>query len=74
MSNEVYAFALKNTLNEIKNVCPDVSNTFIFQDGKILAKDDTTNEENINRTINAFNAIAERAETIGDLQTVSFHG
>jgi hypothetical protein len=74
MNNEVYAFALRNTLNEIKNAVPDVSNTFIFKDGKILAKDDTTNEENINRTIHAFNAITERAEAIGDLQTVTFQG
>ena len=59
MSNEVYAFALKNTLNEIKNVCPDVSNTFIFKDNKLVAKDETTTEENINQTINAFEAGAE---------------
>jgi predicted regulator of Ras-like GTPase activity (Roadblock/LC7/MglB family) len=75
MSNEVYAFALKNTLNEIKNVCPDVSNTFIFkEDGKILAKDENTDEETINRTVDAFNAITERANTIGGLESVTFHG
>ena len=45
MNNEVYTFALQNTLNEIKNVCPTVSNTFIFKEGKILANDKDTNKE-----------------------------
>ena len=74
MSNEVYAFALKNTLNEIKNVCPDVSNTFIFKDNKLIAKDETTTEENIKHTINAFEAITERADAIGGLEAVTFQG
>jgi len=74
MNNEVYAFALKNTLDEIQNACPDVSNTFIFKDGKILAKGEATNEETANSTINAFNAIAERADTLGSLETVTVQG
>jgi len=74
MSNEVYAFALKNTLNEIKNACPDVSNTFIFKDNKLIAKDETTTDENIKHTINAFEAITERADAIGGLEAVTFHG
>ncbi|MCW4047158.1 MAG: hypothetical protein NWE99_06310 [Candidatus Bathyarchaeota archaeon] len=73
MSNEVYAFALKNTLKEIKNVCPDVTNTFIFEENtKILAKDDETPEKTIHKTIEAFNDITERADTIGgDIETVT---
>jgi predicted regulator of Ras-like GTPase activity (Roadblock/LC7/MglB family) len=75
MSNEVYAFALKNTLNEIKNACPDVSNTFIFkEDGKILAKDENTNEKTITKTVDAFGAITERADAIGGLKSITFHG
>jgi predicted regulator of Ras-like GTPase activity (Roadblock/LC7/MglB family) len=75
MSNEVYAFALKNTLNEIKNACPDISNTFIFkEDGKIIAKDENTNEKTITKTVDAFNALTERANTIGGLESVTFHG
>ena len=75
MSNEVYAFALKNTLNEIKNACPDVSNTFVFkEDGKILAKDENTDEETIKSTVDAFDAITERANAIGGLESVTFHG
>jgi len=74
MSNEVYAFTLKNTLNEIKNVCPYISNTFIFKDGKILSKDENTDEETIKSTIDAFNVITERANAIGGLESVTFHG
>jgi len=74
MNNEVYSFALKNTLTEIQNVCPDVSNSFIFKDGKILAKDETTTEKTVNHTIDAFNAITERADTIGGLETVTIQG
>jgi predicted regulator of Ras-like GTPase activity (Roadblock/LC7/MglB family) len=66
MSNEVYAFALKNTLKEIKNACPDVTNTFIFEENaKVLAKDDETTDKAIHKSIEAFNAITERADTIG---------
>jgi len=73
MSNEVYALALKNTLKEIKNACPDVTNTFIFEENtKVLAKDDETPDKSIRKTIQAFNAITERADTVGGaIETVT---
>jgi archaellum component FlaD/FlaE len=74
MNNNVYAFALKSTLDEIQGICPDVSNTFIFKDGKILAKDETTNEKSVNSTIDAFDAIKERADAIGGLEAVTIQG
>jgi len=75
MNKQVYAFTLKNTLNEIKNVCPDVSHAFVFkEDGKILAKDENTDEETIKSTIDAFDAITERANAIGGLESITFHG
>jgi hypothetical protein len=74
MNNNVYAFALKSTLDEIQGACPDVSNTFIFKDGKILAKSETTDEKTVNRTINAFDSITERADTLGGLEAVTIQG
>jgi predicted regulator of Ras-like GTPase activity (Roadblock/LC7/MglB family) len=75
MNNEVYASALQNTLNEIKNVCSDISAAFIFtEDGKVLAKDENTKEETINKAVDAFNAITKRADAIGGLESVTFHG
>ena len=71
MSNKVYAFALKSTLNEIRDVCPDVTSNFIFKDGKILAKDKDTTEEAAAQTINAFDAITERADTLGDVEAIT---
>jgi predicted regulator of Ras-like GTPase activity (Roadblock/LC7/MglB family) len=75
MNKQVYAFALKNTLNEIKNICPDISHAFIFKkDGKIIAKDENTSKKNINNAVDAFDAITERADAIGGLESVTFHG
>ena len=74
MNNNVYAFALKSTLDEIQSACPDVSNTFIFKDGKILAKGETTDENTANLTINAFDSITERADSLGGLETVTIQG
>ena len=38
MSTEACNLALKNTINEIKNVCPDISNILVFREtGEILA-------------------------------------
>lgn len=74
MSNEVYAFALKNTLDGIKNACPDISSTFIFKDKELVAKDEDTNEKTINRTINAFNAITERADSLGNIEAITIQG
>jgi hypothetical protein len=74
MSNELYAFALKNTITEIKNACPEVSNTFIFRDdGTILAKDDETDAETATRAADALNALSKRAGTIGGFESATFH-
>jgi hypothetical protein len=74
MNNEVYSFALKSTLQEIQNICPDVSNTFIFKDGKIIAQDETTPEKTVNQTLDAFTAINEKADIIGGLNAVTIQG
>jgi hypothetical protein len=73
-NEEVYSFALKNTLQEIQNICPDVSNTFIFKDGKLVAHDETTPEKTVNQTIDAFTAITDKASILGDLNAVTIQG
>ena len=74
MSNELYAFALRNTLIEIKNTCPDVSNAFIFtHDGNLLATDEDTDEETATRAANALNAVSKRADAIGGLESATFY-
>jgi predicted regulator of Ras-like GTPase activity (Roadblock/LC7/MglB family) len=71
MSNEVYTFALESTLDEIQNACPDVTSNFVFKDGKIIAKNKKTTEENATQTITAFDAITERANALGDMDNIT---
>ena len=71
MSNEVYAFALKSTLDEIQKACPGVTSSFIFKDGNLIAKGHNTQEEDVIQTINAFDAITERADTIGGVENIT---
>jgi len=75
MDNEIYAFALKNTLNEIQNICPDITNAFIFgEDGEIIAVDEKTQEKTTVRIIDAFDNIIEKAEAIGGLEKITVEG
>jgi hypothetical protein len=71
MENEVYEFALKNTLQEIQKACPEVTNNFIFKDGKIVAKNKNTEQETATQTIEAFDAITERSDPIGYLENIT---
>jgi predicted regulator of Ras-like GTPase activity (Roadblock/LC7/MglB family) len=75
MDDEVYSFALKNTLNEILNVCPDVTNAFMFkEDGEIVAGDENTPEKTMVRVVDAFDGILERAEAIGGVEGITIEG
>jgi len=71
MSNEVYAFALISTMDEIQKACPDVTRNFVFKDGKIVAQSKNTTEEDATQTITAFDAITERADALGDVETIT---
>lgn len=71
MENEVYAFTLENTLQEIQNACPEVTSNFIFKNGKIVAKNKNTEQEAATQTIEAFDAIAERADPIGEIENIT---
>ena len=74
MSDEVLGFALKSTMQELQNVCPDITGNFIFKEGNILAKDDNTNEETASQTVDAFYKITEHASIIGGIDAVSIEG
>jgi hypothetical protein len=74
MDTEIYSFALKTTLNEIQNICPDIRNSFIYkEDGEIIARNDPTNEQTIVQFIDLLDAILERTETIGDTEFAAFN-
>jgi len=75
MDNEVYSFALKNALDEIRNTCPDVISTFIFrEDGEILAGDQTTSENTFVKVVDALDCLLEKKEALGDLERAIFEG
>jgi predicted regulator of Ras-like GTPase activity (Roadblock/LC7/MglB family) len=75
MENDVYSFALRNTLNEITNACPDIKTIFLFkEDGDIISGEDKAQEEAAVHTVDALDDILEKAETLGDLQNMILEG
>ena len=75
MRNEVYSFALKNTLKEIRRVCPNVANTFLFrEDGEILVNDENTPEKTIVQVVAAFDGLLEKADTVGRVKCIILEG
>jgi len=75
MDDEVYSFALKNTLDEIQNICPDIKNSFMFkEDGEIVAQDENTPQNVIVHLTDSFDSILEKADAIGGIEGVTLDG
>jgi predicted regulator of Ras-like GTPase activity (Roadblock/LC7/MglB family) len=75
MDTEVYSFALKNTLHEIQNICPDIKNAFMFrEDGEIVAGDTNTPETTVVRVIDAFDGVFEKADALGGVEGITLDG
>ena len=75
MDDEVYSFALKNALNEIQNISPDIKNSFMFKEnGKIIARDENTPQKIVVRVTDSFNGILEKADAIGGVEAVTLEG
>jgi len=72
MDDEVYSFALKNALNEIQKICPDIRNSFMFkEDGEIIAADENTPERTIVNVVNALDGLLEKANALGSIEFVA---
>ncbi|NWF87638.1 hypothetical protein HXY32_07535 [Candidatus Bathyarchaeota archaeon] len=75
MDDEVYAFAVKSALNEIRNICPEIISAFMFkEDGEIIAGDDATSEKTMVRVVDSFDTILEKADAIGGVDSITFEG
>ncbi len=75
MSDEACALALRNTLSEMKNVCPDITNSFIFKEnGEIVAEDQNSTPVKINSAQDVLRALTEKAEVIGGIESITFKG
>jgi len=75
MSNQAYAFALKNALTEIRNVCPDVQSSFLFDnEASVVAGDEETPEASVERVMKSLEAILDKADTLGGLNSLLIEG
>jgi len=75
MDNDVYSFALRNTLNEITNACPDIQSIFLFkEDGDIISGEEKSQEEAAVHTVDALDDVLEKAETLGGVQSIILEG
>ena len=72
MDNELYSFALKSALSEIRNVCPGIKNSFMFkEDGEIIAGDESTPEKVVVRVVDSFDGVLEKADAIGGVECMT---
>ncbi|MEM3597236.1 MAG: hypothetical protein QXJ53_03835 [Candidatus Bathyarchaeia archaeon] len=75
MDSDVYSFALKSALDEIRNLCPDVTGAFIFkEDGEIVACDGALSDKVIVRVVDAFDGILDKAGAIGGVNAITIDG
>ncbi len=75
MDSEVYSFALKNALNEIQKICPDIKNSFMFkEDGEVIATDENTPERTIVNVVNALDGLLEKTNALGNIEFVALEG
>ncbi|MDH5375825.1 MAG: hypothetical protein OEZ21_07795 [Candidatus Bathyarchaeota archaeon] len=72
VDNELYSFALKSALSEVRNVCPGIKTSFMFKkDGEIIAGDEGTPEKVVARVVDAFDSVLEKADAIGGVECMT---
>jgi predicted regulator of Ras-like GTPase activity (Roadblock/LC7/MglB family) len=75
MDSEVYAFALKNTLDEMQKACPEIKNAFILdQNHTIIARDENTTEETLSQAVEVLNEMFGKADAIGGVDDLTIEG
>jgi predicted regulator of Ras-like GTPase activity (Roadblock/LC7/MglB family) len=75
MDSEVYAFALKNTLDEMQKACPEIKNAFVLdQNHTIIARDENTTEETLNQAVQVLNEMFGKADAIGGVDDLTIEG
>jgi hypothetical protein len=70
----VYSLALKTTINEIRNISPEISCAFVFKPDEVIAYDDNANPETIQNTLHVFNEMTSRADAVGGLDNMVIQG
>jgi len=75
MDKDTYTAALRNTLTEVRNICPDISCSFIFtKEGMVVAGDEQSADVPVGKTVDSFQSLMEKANTIGGLHTMIVNG
>jgi predicted regulator of Ras-like GTPase activity (Roadblock/LC7/MglB family) len=75
MDSEVYAFALKNTLDEMQKACPEIKNAFVLdQNHTIIARDENTTEETLSQAVQVLNEMFGKADAIGGVDDLTIEG
>ncbi len=75
MNEEIYNVALRNALSGIKNALPDMNWAFILaNDGTVIAGNDGSVDPNMAKAAGSFQSLAERASTIGGLDSMLING
>jgi predicted regulator of Ras-like GTPase activity (Roadblock/LC7/MglB family) len=75
MNKDAYTTALKTTLKEIQNICPDIKSSFIFtKEGTIIAGDSEASDTTIKKALHSFQSVRDKADAIGGLHELSVNG
>ena len=75
MNEDVFAAALRNSLNEIRNICPDVGCSFVFtKNGVVVAGDAHADNRVLEKAVRSFQSLAEKADVVGGLDTLLIDG
>ncbi len=75
MSSEECVLAIQNILNEVRNVCPQVLNVFIFKpDRTVVAKDRDADEVAIGLTVDALSLLVKYSKVGGGLESFTVNG
>ncbi len=70
----VYSLALKTTINEIRNISPEISCAFVFKPDEVIAYDENANPETIQNALHVFNEMTSRVDAVGGLDNMVIQG
>jgi hypothetical protein len=75
MDNEFLSFALKNTLDEMQKVCPDIKTAFAIDGNReLIARGASTPENGLVRAIELIRGVLEKAEALGGADDLNIKG
>lgn len=75
MNEQMYTVAFKSALTEIKNICPDINESFILTDnGNIITSEEQDIGPNTIRALRSLQNLTENAESAGGLDDLLIDG